>query len=241
MSTESVKGLIISERQSGESDKYLTVLTEKDGVLTLLARGAKKPKSKFMSVGIFSFGEFFYFKGNGFNSLNSADIEENFFALQTDYEKLAYASFVLEAASLTAYGDTSSLLQLVLYTLTAMAKTDISPKVITCAFRLKLLHILGLLNAEEGCVCCEKAETDFFSAKAGGFVCSACRQNVTDAVKISGGTKRAVMYIAESSLKKIFSFNVSDMVYRELNEISDRCMREHIKSEFKTDKIIKTL
>lgn len=241
MSVESVKGLIISERQSGESDKYFTVLTENDGMVTLLARGAKKPKSKFMSVRIFCFGEFFYFKGNGFNSLNSADIEEGFYDLQTDYEKLAYASFVLEAASCTAYDDTASLLHLVLYTLTAMSKTDISPGVITCAFRFKLLHIMGLLNSESECVSCGSDETSFFSVKAGGFVCSECRARVSDSVRISGGTKRAVMYIAESPLKKIFSFNVSDAVYQELNEISDRCMREHIKAEFKTDKIIKTL
>ena len=134
MSTESVRGLVISEYSKGEADKYITILTENEGKVTLLARGAKKLKSKFMAAaGVFNYGEFFYFKGNGFNSLNDADVDESFDNIKKDYAKLAYASFIIEAADKTAYGDTEELLRLTLYALTALDKTDISPEVVNCA------------------------------------------------------------------------------------------------------------
>ena len=85
MSTENVRGLIIKETMSGEADKYITVLTEGAGQITLLARGARKPKSKLMSAAShFVYGDFFYFQGSGFKSLNSADILDGFYGLQTD-------------------------------------------------------------------------------------------------------------------------------------------------------------
>ncbi len=242
MSTESIKGLVISENFSGEADKYITILTENEGKVTLLARGARKPWSKIMSsAGLFNYGEFFYFKGRGFNSLNSADITEGFYEIQKDYEKLAYASFVLETADKTAYGDTGELLRLVLYTLTAMAKTDIEPKIIACAYRFKLLDIMGFLNVEDNCLNCGKEETDFYSVLEGGFVCRECRRNFLDSVMVSQGAKKAIRYIAESDMKKIFSFRVSDEVYRELESIGDRGVRLHISRQFKTDKILNTL
>lgn len=242
MSAESLKGLVISETGSGEADKYITILTETEGKVTLLARGAKKPSSKIMSAArVFNYGEFFYFKGRGFNSLNSADVLEGFYDIQNDYEKLAYASFILEAADRTAYGDTAELLRLVLYSLTAMAKTNISPKIIACAFKFKLLDIMGFFNAEGECLNCGRDEAVFFSVLGGGLVCRECRSRFPDSFPISTGAKKAIKYISESELKRIFSFNASESVVDELWNISDRSIRQHISREFKTDKIIKTL
>jgi len=242
MSTESVRGLVISEKGSGEADKYITILTETEGKVTLLARGAKKLKSRFMSAaGVLNYGEFFYFKGSGFNSLNNADIAESFNNIKTDYEKLAYASFILEAADKTGYGDTAELLRLSLYALTALDKTDMSCDVIMCAFKIRLLDIMGFLNSEGVCVCCGDEDTAYFSADEGGFVCGDCRKRTYDGIPVSAGSKRAVEYIVGSELKRIFSFNVSGNVMEELKKISDSGIRFNISHEFKTDKILKTL
>ena len=242
MSAELVKGLVISENASGEADKYITVLTEDEGKVTLLARGAKKPKSKFMAAaGLLNYGTFHYFKGNGFNSLNSADITESFSGIKTDYEKLAYASFILEAADKTAYGDTAELLRLTLYALTALDKTQIQPTIINCAFKIKLLGIMGFLNTEDECVNCGEENISFFSADEGGFLCDNCRKKFVDSVAVSNGSKRAMEYIHLSEMKKIFSFNVSETVMKELEAISDKGIRLNISREFKTDKILKTL
>ncbi len=242
MSAESVKGLVISEHTKGEADKYITILTENEGKMTLLARGAKKLKSKFMAAAsVFNYGEFFYFKGNGFNSLNSADIAESFDNIKKDYTKLAYASFMIEAADKTAYGDTAELLRLTLYALTALDKTDISPEIVICAFKIKLLDIMGFLNPEGVCISCGREETPYFSADEGGFVCRSCYRSFTDSIPVSAGSRKAVEYIAGSELKRIFSFRASDSVMDELGEISERSIRLNISREFKTDKIIKTL
>ena len=242
MSTESVRGLVISEYSKGEADKYITILTENEGKVTLLARGAKKLKSKFMAAaGVFNYGEFFYFKGNGFNSLNDADVDESFDNIKKDYAKLAYASFIIEAADKTAYGDTEELLRLTLYALTALDKTDISPEVVNCAFKIKLLDIMGFLNSEGVCINCGNEETPFFSADEGGFVCKDCFRKFTDSIPASAGCKKAVEYIAGNDFKRIFSFRASESVMKERDEISASAIRLNISREFKTDKIIKTL
>lgn len=241
MSTESVRGLVIKETPSGEADKYITVLTEDSGKVVLLARGARKPKSKLMSAAsLFVYGEFFYFNGGGFKSLNSADILEGFYGIQSDYERLVYSSYVVEAADKTAYGDTGELLRLVLYTLTAIAKTGLRPALIVCAFRLKLLDTAGFLNTEGICVLCG-GEGGFFSPEEGGFVCRKCADGIADAERVSPGFKKAVMHIMESDMRNIFSFDVSESVFKELEEITSVCVRRYIDSNFKTEKLIKTL
>lgn len=241
MSTENVRGLIIKETMSGEADKYITVLTEGAGKITLLARGARKPKSKLMSAAsLFVYGDFFYFQGSGFKSLNSADILDGFYGLQTDYDRLVYASYVAEAADKTGYDDTAELLHLVLYTLTALAKTRMNPALIVCAFRFKLLDIMGFLNTETTCLNCGSG-ADYFSPNEGGFVCAECAAGCADAERVSIGFKKAFDHITGQDMKSMFSFNVSEGVFDELNRLSDRCIRLYIDSGFKTDKLINAL
>lgn len=241
MSTESIRGLIIKEIMSGEADKYITVLTEDAGRVTLLARGARKPKSKLMSAAsVFVYGDFFYFQGSGFKSLNSADILDGFYGLRNNYDRLVYASYVVEAADKTGYDDTAELLHLVLYTLTALAKTSLNPALIICAFRFKLLDIMGFLNTETICLNCGN-DADCFSPSEGGFVCAECAAGCADAERVSMGFKKAFGHITGRDMKSMFSFNVAESVFDELNDLSDRCIRLYIDSEFKTDKLINAL
>ena len=56
-------GLIIQERSLSESDRLVTILTSKNGVITAFVKGAKNIKSKnFSGTQLFCYSDFFAFR-----------------------------------------------------------------------------------------------------------------------------------------------------------------------------------
>ena len=98
---EKLRGLILKETNLGEADKILTVLTEKDGKISVLAKNIRRVKGRFGAGATFlcysdfevapSNNELFYLK--------RATPIENFFALSEDIEKLALATYFGQIAS----------------------------------------------------------------------------------------------------------------------------------------------
>lgn len=140
-----VRGLVISERPINESDKLLTILTE-NGKLKAVARGVKKPKSKLSSASrLFAWSNFVYHPGRSLATITEATLIEPFYDLSSDYEKTFYASYVLELADMVSLEeDNKDLLKLLVYYLHYLTKKDISVYLLTLAFQLKLLIILGI-------------------------------------------------------------------------------------------------
>ena len=50
MELTTVSGLVIRERQSGDNDKFIDILTETDGVVEVMAKGVKKYSCNFCAA-----------------------------------------------------------------------------------------------------------------------------------------------------------------------------------------------
>ena len=60
-----VKGLVVRTVDLGESDRLITIFTEKDGVITARARGARSYKSRKMSATMqFCYSDFVLFSAS---------------------------------------------------------------------------------------------------------------------------------------------------------------------------------
>ena len=73
-------GIIIKEQTIGESDRLVTILTRKEGVIRAFARKAKSLKdSKSASTGLLAYSDFSIFKGKDKYIIDSAELKEVFF------------------------------------------------------------------------------------------------------------------------------------------------------------------
>ncbi|HEY4391564.1 MAG TPA: DNA repair protein RecO, partial [Paenibacillus sp.] len=93
-----VEGIVIRSVDYGEGNKIVTLCTENNGKIGVMARGAKKMKSRLGAmVQPFTYGEYVFFRQNGgLGTLNQGEIIESHFSLREDLFLAAYASYACE-------------------------------------------------------------------------------------------------------------------------------------------------
>ena len=97
MIVSSIRGVVIKENFSGDSDKYIVIFAKNIGKISVFAKGARKLKSKFLAgTALFTYGDFIVKESRGKYYLDSVDIIENFYGLRNDIFTLAYGTYFLE-------------------------------------------------------------------------------------------------------------------------------------------------
>ena len=219
MKTTTVKGLIIKETKVGEGNKIFTVLTEEMGKIQVSAAGVRSFKSKISGAcSLFCYSKFIISKGKSIFNVSSADCIYNFFNLRNDFEKLSYATYFCDlAGSVMVEQQDNSALKLLLNTLYYLEKHD-NYSVIKPVYELRLMTVCGFAPLISCCNSCGgKDGITYFSVDDGIVYCSKCskRTNMTE------DTYMALMYILFCDDNKIFSFNASDEVIKQLNSFSE--------------------
>ena len=106
------KGIIISENNSGDFDKMVTLLTP-NGKIGCLAKGARRNKSQLMAgTQYLCFGDYMLFKSGSTYRINSCETIELFYNLRTDLDKLNYAAHITKIIQDTTYENMSTYKQM---------------------------------------------------------------------------------------------------------------------------------
>ncbi|MCR5186055.1 MAG: DNA repair protein RecO [Clostridia bacterium] len=241
MKSVKVSGVVIAENNMGDFDKMLTILTPNLGKISCSAKGARRPKSQLMSGSqLMCFGEYMLFKGSDTYTLNSCEIIELFYNIRTDLEKLTYAMYVTKIVSdvTTENQNSFNTLKLYLNTLYMISETEKDLDFIISVFKLRILKILGFAPNTRECVGCKTKENiRYFSIRDNGFKCKECAKTDSSAIEISDATQNAIKYIMGADPKKIFSFELSDNGYKELELIANVYLNEKLEKEYTLEKL----
>ena len=239
METVKTRGLVLKEYEAGESDKRLLLLCKDHGRIFAYARGARKPKSKFMAAAqLFTYSDFVLTTGRGFHSVTQAQVIESFYDLRTDYDALTAAHLIMEVCERTLLEDTScdDLLLLALKSLGHLSKQKLPPIQVIGVFFLRFFAYYGLAPDTESCiVCSEDVEADaFFSVE--GLVCRLHKPNYS--VKLSRAAVFALRHILKGELAAAFRFNAHDSVIKEIWDASQMLWRCHFDWKLKAAEFI---
>lgn len=97
LSIEKTKAIIIKAIDYKENDKLIWAYCEEIGKITFIARGAKKSKSKNLSLTLpLCFGDYIFFKGRNLYNLQEGRIINSFQGLLNNLDKLTYSSYICE-------------------------------------------------------------------------------------------------------------------------------------------------
>ncbi|NLP47182.1 MAG: DNA repair protein RecO [Epulopiscium sp.] len=239
------KGLVLREVEVGESDKIITVFTEEKGKISISAKGARKPRSRFIAgTQVFAYCDFICYKGKNIWNLSQVEVIETFHSLRNDIYTLSYGIYAMELLETIGVENSPSkqLLQLSLHTLWQLAKGDLDPTLVIRIYEWKSMSLSGFTPAVTQCVGCGKEEHFiYFSIGEGGVLCKECSHLDPAADKISNGTLYTIHYILASDLKSLFQFQVSDSVLKELSKLSKKFLHYYLDKTFKTMSFIEEL
>lgn len=175
------EGIVLRTNDYGEGNKILTILTKDQGKLSLMARGAKKPKSRLSSISqLFTYGTYLFYKGSGrgMGTLSQGEVLRSFREIRQDLVKTAYAAYFAELLDkvLEEHEPHPYLFQLFLESC-SLLEDDKDVEILSRLYELKILNSSGYRPFLNGCVVCGGTEGFFgFSVQEGGFICERCYQ-----------------------------------------------------------------
>ena len=231
-----VKGIITAGSDIGDADRVLSILTAEEGLIRASAKGVRRLKNKLAGgTQLFCYAEFILYPGRDMYSVYNCDIIESFTDICMSPEKFTYAAHLLKIINdITQEGQfADEILSLLLNSLFVLNKGEKNPLLVIRIFELRLLCITGYMPIVTACSACGQSG-NLFSVNANGLVCENCSTLLNDCLEIKLGTISAMNYICNCNRGKIFSFDVSDDVLSELNQILPEYLTKCFEKKYNT-------
>ena len=192
--------ILIHRAEYREVDRMITLFSPEHGRIDAVARGCRRGKSPLLAgTEMFVFGEYELSEGGGRYSLARCTVRESFEGIRYDVDRLTHAVYCTSLADAAALpGQPAREIFVLLYkALTHLAYSDLPPALLSSAFEMRYMPLMGYTPVMDRCVLCG-APVDGecrFDAARGGVVCARCPSS---APRLSGGARRIILRAAQT-------------------------------------------
>ncbi|MBM4177161.1 MAG: DNA repair protein RecO [Ignavibacteria bacterium] len=235
------KGVVLKKRNFRETSKLVSIFSENNGKINLIAKGVRTLKSKLSAVlEPMNFIEFVYYKkaARDLQFLSAADFLDDFTHIKSDFNKIQSAFAMLELTNIFVHENESNpvLFQKLVESLTTLNNGSIKPKLMLIYYIVHLLDSGGYPVLHSFCPACNKTLFDqnlenYFSRHF-GIVCTKCGKSNQEYYKL---TKLQFETITNSSLGRISELDKNmfdDVILNETLGLLENYIAQHV-SEFK--------
>ena len=244
-----VNGIVIRERQCGENDKFIDIMTDKCGLMEVFVRGARKITSKnASSAQLFAYSKFCLSKRRDRYCIDSAEPIKIFYSIRQELDKLALASYfaeVISYASMLEENRYDEILRLLLNVFHYLSEGTREIKFLKSIFELRFMTEIGNMPNVLGCAECNmySAEKMYFIIENGTMYCSSCfsQHKKCTAVSINDPVLHAIRHIVLADFNRLFNFRLPEISSDTLAYISENYLITHIGKTFKTLEFYKTV
>lgn len=216
------EGIVINTVDYKETSKIINVFTKEDGIIGIIANGAKKPNNKTSSISnVLSYANFYVTGKNEKNLLylKEGQIINNFKNIKKDIFKTNYAVYLLELTSKAYKNDNNKEIYKLLISGLNKINENFNEKIIKNIIELKLLEYLGILPSIEKCVTCgNKKDIITISSYKGGYICKNC---VTDDKIYNIKTIKLIRMFYYVDIDRITKLEISKNIEKEIQEFLD--------------------
>ena len=209
-----VLGLVLKAEPIGDYDRRIVLLTREKGKITVFARGARRQNNRFLATTTpFCFGEFKLFAGQNSYSLSEANITNYFEEVRSDFELAFYGMYFLEMADYYARENTDEkqLLKLLYQSLKALIHPSLSRDFVKLVYEMKAIMINGEFPG------------------------------VPERREDLSGADKAIRHLWDTPAEKVYSFQVSEGVLKELTERCEEIRKRVIDRELKSLEMLNSL
>ncbi|MBO5376417.1 MAG: DNA repair protein RecO [Bacilli bacterium] len=242
MAIMKLEGIIIGETLFGESSKILKVFTKEYGIISVMSRGCRKPKSTFHEASnklIYANFDIKY-KDNGISTLIGVSIIKIFKNIIMDYRDFIKKVCAFSLVDLTSQvidqkrmrkEEISDIYDIFI---SAINKIDerFNSNILMNIVRLKYLEYLGVRPSIDCCSNCGSNQNIVtITASSYGYVCRNCYTNEkmvrSSVIKLI----RMLFYVEIDKIKKL---EIDEVDLKEIEEFIDEYYEEHTGIYLKT-------
>ena len=241
-----LSGLVLRETKYKENDRILAILTPDRGVVSAIAKGSLRLKSKlFSACGLFCYSEFQVLPGRNLYTVKEAQVKTVFHSLSASIESMALAMYLGEVAMMLSPSDAESenVLRLLLNSLYMIEKGSIPLRQIKAVYELRVACQCGFMPQLVMCSGCGRYEGPGFylDPEDGRLLCHECAIRAGQNSNLDEAALKAVRHICLADDKKIFSFRISEKSGRILSAIAERYLLYRLGSAPKSYDFLKTV
>lgn len=252
-----VKGLVLRENIVNENARYINIMTDSLGKISVLVRGSVRLRGRFTAAtGIFSYSEFVLYEHTGKYTLNECTVIERYFKLSEDFDRMTLATYILNAVEYVTSEQLPEpeILRLALNTLWAMTKfPEKDLRLIKGTFELRLAALAGFSPNVAYCNICGHGVEEspmLLNVMGGRLTCRECAKKVHNELHIendiivdsmntaqiiiplSPAVVLAMQHALYAQMSKLFSFTLAPELLAEYRMACEKYFLNHIDHHF---------
>ena len=217
------RGIVLRETETKETDKILTVLTDKCGKIAVIARGARRKSCKYAACAL-----------------------ELFNGLRKDLDAMALGFYFAELTEAVTAEDTPApeLLRHLLNGLYALAALGKPAALVKPAFELKLLCLAGYEPLADSCAYCGNPDPEqpMLDVVQGVLRCGTCGvQERSLSMPLCPSSLAALRHIVYGDPKRLYSFTLGEKALKRLSDAAEAFAAAQLERGFRTLDFYKSL
>ncbi|MBS3733828.1 MAG: DNA repair protein RecO [Phycisphaerae bacterium] len=191
------QAICIRTADYSETSQVVSFLTRDAGVVRLIAKGTKRPKSKSGgAIDLLTEGDLVYTarSAEALGTLVEFTESASHAALRRDARRLNAALYAIElVGEILPVGDAQrASFDLLHNTLGRLGEADAPLQPVLAYFQWRLLQQVGLLGDMTACVVCGRPVTDteaWFSSREGGLLCGGCEAGIIEKYRLDAAAR----------------------------------------------------
>lgn len=244
MMLSKMEGIVLKTKDYGESNKIVTLMTKEAGKIAVMARGAKKPRSRLAAIAqTFMHGIFIVQRTTGMGTLQQGELIHSMRHIQTDIIRAAYASYIVELVDrLIEEGNPEPFVFEVLRQALYAIDEEYDPEAIALFVDWKLLPYAGVRPILHQCASCGAVEGEFaFSFAQGGFLCHRCFHTDPYIIRLTPAQVKLIRMFATVPIEKIGKLELKKETKRFIKKIVTTIFEEQTGMRLKSRSFIEQL
>ena len=225
------KGIVLRSIRYGEADRILDLYTQDAGLVSAIAKGIRRTRSRFGArLEPLSCVDFLAYSGRSLDTVTQVEVLRSFHGVREDLSRLKAAGGLVETVRAFSGGDEADrrVFNLLYRGLDALEGRGGRFEPIELAFALKLSILAGYSPQLDVCMGCgaEPGRGDgifYFAPELGGLLCSGCRVSSRDAFPLAPGAPEALRALIQVPIREA-------SVEGPVEESVRRVVRSHVSS-----------
>lgn len=235
-----MRGLVLRQVEYKESSRMLTVLTDKQGKISVSAKGAVRKGSRIAAASrLFAFSEMTLTESRDRWYLTQANTLELFDGLSRDITDLALGSYFLELldSACAERVEEPEILKLGLRALWLLSEGEKDRRLIKSTFELRLMCLLGYMPELGACAGCGEYMPDLpvIDLRRGELYCASCAEKSAMRPKaLCPASLAAMRHVTGAEGGKEFSYTLKEGALARMGAAAESYAVEQLEKSFAT-------
>lgn len=236
--------IVLRRMDLGETDRILTLLTDRIGKLRVIAKGVRRPTARFAPhLELFSQTRLMLSRGRELDVITGAETLDLHVGLRTSLNALGMASHCAELVDrfLEDRDQNRAVYVLLAGVLRRLGEAD-KPETIGRWFELALLGEMGVRPELFRCVACGTPVEEVpnrFSVRLGGVLCADHRDADSSAPELSVATQKVLRHMLRSDLDSFLQLTVTAAVLNEIEAVLNAFLKHQLERDLNSLKVMR--